>query len=175
MGSGILVVAIVTGTLLLSLFYLRIENTAWPPANLPLPAFPLAGAAFGLVTLMAVLGAWANRAVQRDRVGQMKLALALAFLAGLVAVIVQGVDLFNQPFRHDTHAYGSIFWVLSIWMLIVVTAGLVFNLLAQVWAWRGLLHAGHTTGVSVTSMYMTSAAVMWLVAFGVLYVGPYFI
>jgi cytochrome c oxidase subunit I+III len=166
MGASILVISIVTGTLLFSLFYLRIENTTWPPANIPLPALPMALAAFGLVAISAGFAWWADRSVRRDQRGRMKLGLALSFVFGLAAIVVQAIDLTSQPFRMDTHAYGSIFWILSGWMLLVILVGLVFNVLAQIWAWRGLLHAGHTTGVSVTSLYFTSAAILWLAVVG---------
>ena len=175
MGSGILVLAIVTGTLLFSLFYLRLENTSWPPANIPLPQFQMAIIAFILLLLSTAFVWWTGRSVKDNNQNRMKTGLVLSFILLLAAIIVQGIDLFGQPFRLDTNAYGSIFWILSSWILLIAIVGLVVNFVVQVWVWRGLLYPGHSTGITLATLYFTSLTVMWLVAFAALYAGPYLI
>jgi len=173
--SLLLVSGIVVGTLLFTYFYLRLENPDWPPAGIPLsqPLWPVFSA--GLLLVAAGLARWSERSVQRDQQGRLRLALALAFLFIAGALAVQAADLFNQPFRWDTHAYGSIFYALSVAMFLGVLVALVFNAVTQIRAWRGELHSGHTTAVGNAALYLYGIAVMWVLVFAVLYGAPYLV
>lgn len=175
MGAMILVVSIAVATLLYAYFYIRIENTAWPPAAIPLPNWPVALAAGAFIGLSGLAGWWAERRIRAGSVGGLRLGLLLAFLLAAGAAAVVAVDMINLPFSYDTHAYGSVFYALAAALIVITALGLVFNLLAQMWAWRGRFHAGHYTTVSTTALYFYGLAALWWLVLAVLYGGPYLV
>jgi cytochrome c oxidase subunit I+III len=173
MASLVLVLGIAISTLLYVYFYIRIENEQWPPAAIPLPQWPLALLAFGLVALSALAGWWAEKSIMKNSVGRLKAGLAVSSLLAAAAIGVQAYELSSLSFTWATHAYGSIFYMLASTLIVIAAIGLILNLLTQMWTWRGRFHAGHYTMVSTTVLFFYGIAFFWLVVFAVLYGGPY--
>jgi cytochrome c oxidase subunit I+III len=118
-GLVILVVSVAFSVLLLSYFYLRLENPVWPPAGIAEPELTLAVVA---AALMVASGAVVHRALQRvraprrcRRLQRVRAADQRGFIRGLVAAlvlaggaaVVQSLDVARLGFAATAHAYGS--------------------------------------------------------------------
>jgi heme/copper-type cytochrome/quinol oxidase subunit 3 len=87
-----------------------------------------------------------------------------------------GVKIFGYSqlsFSWQTHAYGSIFYLLGWFIFTMLAAGLLMNGVAQFWAWRGYYSARNYVTVENTALYWYATIVAWLVVFGVLYLIPH--
>jgi len=172
MGLLILFVAIAFGSLLLSYFYLRLENPVWPPPGIADP--PLL-AAIVAATLLALSGRGVYAALRRVRKGDQS-----GFVASLVAtlllagagVAVQWWDVAGFEFGGTQHAYGSIFYTLTGFLSVVAGAGMMMLAMAVYWAVRGTYTRRRHATVANIARYWAAAVVVWAIGFGTLYVGP---
>lgn len=161
----------VFGGLLASYLYLRLGHASWPPPGVPLPDWKLAAVGTVLLLITSYLMKRATRmAVQQNRAPVLLLG-ASAFLAVTVNVI-RLFELAHLEFRWDSHAYGSIFWVIEgLHFLHVLAALLATGLIAAIAA------TGRTTelvkvAVEVVGLYWQFVVWTWVVMFVVIYLIP---
>jgi cytochrome c oxidase subunit I+III len=169
---AILFVAVALASLLLSYFYLRLENPQWPPAGIGDPPLGHALVAAALVAASAAavsLARW--RIAREDRRGFVGGLSAALLLAG-AGVAVQVVDLYRLDVEWRAHAYGSIFYTLAGFVLAVTFAALIMLALVVYWALRGTYTARRHAPVTNVARFWAAMVVVWLVGTGVLYLGP---
>jgi cytochrome c oxidase subunit I+III len=169
----ILFVGIAFASLLLSYFYLRLENPLWPPAGVGEPSLTWAVVAAALV----VAGGVAMRAALRrvdvgDQPGFVRgLATALVLAAG--GMVVQWFDIAGLGLHGTTHAYGSIFFTLAGFVSTVAAGAMIALATSLYWAIRGLYTARRHATIANVARFWTAMVVIWVVGFGTLYLGPY--
>jgi cytochrome c oxidase subunit I+III len=171
-GLAVLFLSIFLGALLLSYFYLRIENTVWPPPGFSDPAIGTGALAFIVIVVAAVSARRALAAVQAGDLTGMRIAAALAALAGLAAMVVVIEDLWTLDFGATEHAYGSIFFTLASFLLVIAAAGAIMATMVLWWSRGGRFSARHHNPVVVLWRYWISVAVMWAAGLFTLYLGP---
>jgi cytochrome c oxidase subunit I+III len=169
----ILLIAICVSLFEFTYFYIALENRVWPLDNLPLPSLLLPG--IGTVALVGAAGAmsWANRQITRDNVGGLRLALGIAFVLGAVAAGMLILDLRGLPFDHSLNAYGSVYYTLVLFLVVILVGGLGQNLFTQVWSWFGRYSAREHIAVDIGALYWYAAVIFWLILAGTVYVAPY--
>jgi cytochrome c oxidase subunit I+III len=169
---AILFAAVAFASLLLSYFYLRLENPVWPPAGVPDP--PL-GQALLAALLVVAGGAAVPLAQQRIGAGDRRGFLA-GLLGGLVlvaaGVVVQVRDLAQREPGWTDHAYGSIFYTLAGFVLFVAVASLIMLAMVLYWAARGVYTTRRHAPIANVSRFWTAMTVIWVTGFGTLYLGP---
>ncbi len=173
MSIFILVIGIAFGSLLLSYFYLRLQNPEWPLPGIADPALGWAGLAAGLVTGSAVAG---RLAVSRLRADEQR-RFVVTFSGALVLLIggfaVQYADLVGFSFAWGSDAYGSIFYTLAGFILVVAAGTMIMASMALFWAVRGIYTSRRYAYVANVVTFWTAAAVVWAFGFTALYLGPY--
>jgi cytochrome c oxidase subunit I+III len=168
----ILVVAIAFGGLLLSYFYLRLENPQWPPPGVADPAVGLGILAAALVAASGVAVRAALRQVRAaDQRGFIRSLAAALVLAG-GGVVVQFLDIARLGFGWSDHAYGSIFFLLAGFVVMVAVAALIVVALTLYWAIAGHYTARRHANVANVARFWAAMVVIWVVGFGTLYLGP---
>jgi cytochrome c oxidase subunit I+III len=169
----ILLIAICVGLFEFCYFYIRLENTVWPLDNIALPALALP--AIGTLAIAGAAAAmfWANKRIARDDLTGLRIALALAFVLGLVAAGVLVYDLRQVPFDHTLNAYSSLYYALALFAVAIVLGGLGMNLFTQVWSWFGRYSAREHIAVDIGALYWYAAVIFWLVLVGTVYGAPY--
>jgi cytochrome c oxidase subunit I+III len=173
MGLMILFAAIAFSALLLSYFYLRLENPRWPPPGIAEPGLTRALVAAALVVASgAAVRAALLRVRAADQGGFIRALAAALVLAGAGAV-VQLVDVAGLDFGGTTHAYGSIFFTLTGFLAVVAVGGLIMVGLTLYWAVRGLYSARRHANVANVARFWAAMVVMWVIGFGTLYLGPH--
>jgi cytochrome c oxidase subunit I+III len=169
----ILVVAVAFAGLLLSYFYLRLENPQWPPPGI---ADPGVGRAILAAALVVASGAVVRAALRRLRAADQRgfiAALAVAFALAGGGALVQLLDIAGLGFGWTDHAYGSIFFLLAGFVVMVAVAALIVVALTLYWAVRGQYTARRHASVANVARFWAAMAAMWVVGFGTLYLGPH--
>jgi cytochrome c oxidase subunit I+III len=172
MGLAILFVAIAFGALLLSYFYLRLENPQWPPPGVAEPAL--------LRAVIAAAFVVAGGTAFHIALGRLRAADQRGYIVGLLAALglvlagiaVQAFDLAGLEFGGTEHAFGSIFFTLAGFAASVVGAAVMMGAMTLFWSLRGHYTARRHANVANIARFWTAAALVWVVAFGVLYLGP---
>jgi cytochrome c oxidase subunit I+III len=93
-------------------------------------------------------------------------------LAGGGAV-VQLLDIAGLGFGWTDHAYGSIFFLLAGFVVMVTVAALIVVALTLYWAVRGQYTTRRHANVANVARFWAAMVVMWVVGFGTLYLGPH--
>jgi cytochrome c oxidase subunit I+III len=172
MGLAVLFVSIAFSAFLLSYFYLRTGSDDWPPAGVANP--PLFG---GILAATLVVGS--NIAIRRalHRIGSndtsgFVIGVAAAILLASAGAFVQIRSLVGLPFGWTEHAYGSIFYTLAGFCLVVLFAAVVMGTMIVYWATRGLYSARRHTVPTNVSLFWLAMVVVWVIGFGTLYLAP---
>jgi cytochrome c oxidase subunit I+III len=168
----ILVVAVGFAGLLLSYFYLRLENPQWPPPGIADPGLTRAILAAALVVAS---GAAVRAALRRVRAADQRgfitaLGAALALAGG--GAVVQLLDIARLGFGWSDHAYGSIFFLLAGFVAMVAVAALIVVALTLYWAIGGHYTARRHASVANITRFWAAMVVIWVVGFATLYLGP---
>jgi cytochrome c oxidase subunit I+III len=168
-----LFVGIAFSALLLSYFYLRLENPQWPPPGIAEPGLvrALVATALMLASAAAVLSALrrVRTADQRGFIGGLVGALVLAGAGG----IVQYLDIAGLGFDGTTHAYGSIFFTLAGFIYVVTIGAMIAVAMMLFWAIRGLYTVRRHAAIANVARFWALMVVVWVVGFGTLYLGPH--
>ncbi|MFL5801231.1 MAG: cytochrome c oxidase subunit I [Roseiflexaceae bacterium] len=168
----ILTLAIALATLLFCYFYLRLAAPTWPPGGITPPSLLLPGIQTALLVASAVPLAWTARGVRRGRRDQFKSGLAWSLALYLGAIGLAVFD-FSQLPNVETHAYGSLFFVLVVFHLLAVLAGLLMHVVAQAWAWLPSYGAHYRQLIENIALYGYYVAIEAALIFVTLYLSPY--
>jgi cytochrome c oxidase subunit I+III len=172
-GLAILFVTIAFASLLLSYFYLRLENPVWPPQGVDDPALlPPAVAALLIVASAGAAYLGLRRVRADDRRGLLA-ALATALVLAVGGALVQRSDVAGLGFGLTDHAYGSIVFTLTGFLTVALTATLLAGGSVLFWAIRGTYAARRHAAVANVARLWGAMAVLWVVGFGTLAVGPH--
>jgi cytochrome c oxidase subunit I+III len=168
----LLVLGIAFGSLLLTYFYLRLDNPIWPPVGVQPPQPLLPALALVLLAGAAVSVRWAVHRIQAGDQGRLRLGLLLAFLLGAAALALTLYDFWQLEFEWSLNAYASIYYTLGGFLIALLAAGVVMGLLVLFWAWRGQYSRRHHIAVGNLLWYWYALVAGWLVGFGTLYLAP---
>lgn len=175
MNLMILIIAIGLSSLLFSYFYLRFQQPLWPPPNIPLPELFWATISTFLLLISGGAMWWAMSAINQNQVGRLRLGLASVFLLGATAISLLIYDFWQVNFTHETHAYGSLYYLLHGVLLLLVGAGLIQNGATQLWGWLGYYSDREHVAIEITGRYWYAMILFWLVIVATLYLSPYVI
>jgi cytochrome c oxidase subunit III len=158
--------------LLVSYFYLRGNYDVWPPTPMSPVVLRLA------IVQVVLLGAsyvpmWlCVRAARQERLRPTRRWLIVGTALGVAMLIVRGVELAWLPFRWDSHAYGSMFWMtLGLHVTHLLTGVLEDTMMIAV-LYKGPVETKHFGDVEASAMLWFFAVLEWAPAFAILYLEP---
>lgn len=169
----LLLLGIALTTFTFTYFYLRVESDMWPQGNLPRPDILWAALATPLLLLSGFTARRSVSHLRHNQQGRLRLMLGLGFLleAGVLALFVY--DLSLMPFDWSTNAYGSVFFAIAGFMILMLLIGLGTNLFTQFWTWRGIYSPTRSATVENNANYWLVMIPYWLIVVGILYGSPY--
>ena len=172
MGMSLLVAAVAFSTLLLTYFYLRIENPSWPPDGVADPALGPAAIAAVAVCVSALSVRRAHRGISDGSTATLCNGLVGAGVLTVVAGALQVYDLTTLEFRAQDHAYGSIFYLLAGFLLALALIGLVILSVVLGGVAKGHFSPRRHAAVTNTGRYWSAFTAMWLIGSATLYLVP---
>lgn len=148
------ILASMHSTLVFASLYYRQRATAWPPEGVALPDLTLP-VAITVVALASIApAAWAHSQVRADTVGRLQLGALVTAVLGAVVGALSVADLAAAGFTHSTNAFGSVYWVMNGFHLLVTAIGIAMLLFAPLQVWRAPLSSRNRSIV-------VAAAVIW--------------
>lgn len=165
--------AVSIAALLFSYFHLLIHAERWPPAGIDPPGITTAGIA-GLGLLASALAVYlaVGRAVRGDRTG-LKVGLGAGLVLGVAGTGLQLMNLVQMPFTAHTNVYGSLFFALGGYLVILLAAGLLMLATVQMWVWMGYFGAGENLPLVNTGLYWYFVVATWVPVYATLYLSPH--
>ena len=157
--------------LLFSYFYLAsMARGAWPPDGAPDLKLALPNTIILIVSSGTIW--WAESGIKKGKQGQLRLGLAVTLVLGIIFLVLQALEYSHKTFTPATDAYGSLFFTITGFHGAHVFAGLLMNVVIQIWAWLGQFTARRHLAVSNVVMYWHFVDVVWIVVFVSLYLTP---
>lgn len=168
-----LIVGIGLSALLFSYFYIRFQNTAWPPENIAMPNLFLPLISTVIMVLSGGAMWWGIKQIQQNHTGKLQMALAAVFGLGALALGILIYDFGQVDFTHETHAYGSLYYLLNGLLVLLVGSGLIQHGATQLWGWMGYYSDREHVAIEVTGRYWFATIAFWIVIVATVYVSPY--
>ena len=170
---------VIEGTTLLvsvaSYFYLRRNFDAWPPP--PTPAPDLWIPTINLIVLLAMMVPMAivqhaAKTFDRERVQRW---LGISIVLGVAAVVLRIFEFDALNTRWDSHAYGSVVWVIlglhSTLLGVDLAESIAFFVLLR----SPELKPQHFSDVEDASIYQYFLSLSWVPLYLVVFLGPRFL
>ncbi len=149
-------------------FTLRSVNDVWPPKGVELATARTAVATAVLVSSSGAMHMAVVAARRNDRRGAVRW-LGVTALMGLIFLSNQALEYVQAPFRLTSHAYGSVFYLMTGFHGAHVIGGLVFmGAVAAAIAGRSRVPTHQT--VEVCAYYWHFVDVVWVAMFLTIYV-----
>ncbi len=151
-----------------SYFALRANSAKWPPAGVH-PDVAEGSVATLLLLVSSVVMVLAARAMDRNRntAARWWTACAIIAAATFVALAVHGYT--QNPFTISSNAYGSIYYTLTGFHLLHVTAGIGILLALLIGMRSPALRAYHRQGAEAMTYYWHFVFIVWLGIYGSVY------
>jgi cytochrome c oxidase subunit III len=159
-------------TLMFASLYYRQRATSWPPEGVVLPDLTVPGLAVVIAVLGIAPAAWAHTQVRAEGVGRLQVGTLLTAAAGLVVVALAAGDLAAADFRWDTNAFGSVYWVMTGFHLLVTVVGIAIFLLAPLQVWMAPLSSRNRSIVVVAAIFWYYVAGGWVATYLTLHLIP---
>jgi cytochrome c oxidase subunit I+III len=172
MGLAMLFVAIAFSALLLSYFYLRIDNDVWPPLGVDLPPLVPGIVAAALVVASAIAVRGGVRRIAHGDVAGLRISLVLAVVLAMAAIVIQSRALLDSELGWTEHAYMSITALIGGFVAAALVAACVMAALVLYWSTRGHYSARRHTVPANVSLFWLGMCAVWLIGSATILLGP---
>jgi cytochrome c oxidase subunit III len=161
--------------LLATYLYLRKNFTAWPPERTPRPDLLLPTLSLALLLLSLVPAWWTKRRAQQLDLASVRRALIVSSALGTLSTALRFTEFFALNTRWDSHAYGSIAWLLvgSHVVLQVMDWGDTVGLAAI--SVLGPWEPKHFVNATDNANYWYFMVLSWIPLFVLVFLGPRFL
>jgi heme/copper-type cytochrome/quinol oxidase subunit 3 len=165
--------AVIFLALISSYFFVWASSRTWPQGGIEPPELTKIVIFTPVLLASSIPVFWAEAAIRRNRVGQLRIGLFIAFVMGLAFLVNQVVEYRELTFGWRDNAYASLFYVITGLHGLHVLVGLLISLVVQAKAALHRFDAHHHTSVQVFSLYWHFVDAVWIVVFSSLYLAPH--
>jgi cytochrome c oxidase subunit 3 len=159
--------------LLATYFFLRAASKEWPLGGIELPELTQTSIYSVVLIGSSIPVIWGERAIERNDVTTLKLALALAWVMGAAFLYHTIEDFRSLHFGWRDNAYGSIFYVTIGLHGLHVLAGLLISAVVQLKVWLGRVSGERHVSVDVFALYWHFVDAVWVFVFLSLILSPH--
>jgi cytochrome c oxidase subunit I+III len=171
----IVIEAMEYGALIASYFYIRSSFSAWPPGDMPMPALNIPTLAILLLLASLIPTYLGDEAIKKGDQRGLQINLIIETVLDLGFIALLWMDLGNIIFNWDENAYGSLYWVLVVGMLVLAAILVLEDLYVLVLAYRGFFNAERHWGVEAASLSSYFTVAVGLAIYLTVYISPYMI
>jgi cytochrome c oxidase subunit I+III len=173
MALYVLALAAALAALVFSYFMLWLRAEEWPLDGLAAPGFAFAIPGLLILLLSAGASYLAHRTGLTDRRRAFVATLAANLLLGLAFLVLLGVDLLLLDFGATTNAFGSIFFITTLFVASNVFLAMLLTGWALFMVRRGRMGRGSRVPVENAALYWYFNAASWAVVIATVYLMPY--
>jgi len=165
--------ATIFAALIGSYFFVRATSPEWPQGGIEPPELARIWVfTFVLLASSAPLF-WAEAAVRRGRLGQVRAALLVSFVLGAAFLTNQILEYRELGFGVRDNAYASLFYGITGLHGSHVAVGLLMNLVVHVKARLGRVGPDRHLTLTLFAMYWHFVDVVWIFVFSSLYLSAH--
>ena len=158
--------------LLVSYLYLRGNEEAWRTVRLGWPVLDLALVQMGLLAASVLPTVWAVQAARAGRLLATRRRLLIATVMGALMLALRCLEIRWLPFRWDSDARGSVFWMVFGLHTAHVLTGVLENAMLLALLYRGPVEKKHFGDVEATALLWYFCVLEWVPALALLYFDP---
>jgi heme/copper-type cytochrome/quinol oxidase subunit 3 len=157
------------GGLIASYFDLRSLADVWPPRGVKLDE---PSAAVGTAMLAVSSGSMllATHYLARNKFSVSRLWLGVSILLGIAFVLLSYRDWVQAPFRIDTNAYGSLFFVMTGFHVCHVSAGVLLMVMLFFNMEKAAFARDRRAGAEAIGFFWHFVFLIWLLVWGSIFV-----
>ncbi len=151
-----------------SYFALRARSGTWPPSGVHLDVAE-ASVGTALLFVSSLVMVLATRAMDRNRYVAARWWTGCAIIAAATFIALSLHGYSQNPFTIATNAYGSIYYTLTGFHLLHVTAGVGILLALLIGMRNPALRAYHRQGAEAMTYYWHFVFIVWVGIYGSVY------
>ncbi len=150
-------------------FSIRAEHPLWPP-----PGFTIDIVTAAILTVILVSSSFTmqyavSRIQKGDRTGMIR-GLTVTLILGVAFLLGQLYDYHSLTFGISSGVYGTLFYTMTGFHGLHVTAGVVTMGIVLIRALQGQFSSRHYTAVQAVSLYWHFVDIVWIGLFTTLYI-----
>lgn len=168
----VLTEAALFGYLLFSYFYLGASGHE-PWVQEARPSLKLSGPDTVILLLSSVFVWWGERSLRGGRTGAAMAGSGIAFLLGVIFLVVQVFEWKVKTFGPGSSAFASLYFVTTGFHMAHVLVGIVALALMFLWTWRGYFSPLRRIAFTNGAYYWHFVDAVWILIFFTYYVTPY--
>jgi cytochrome c oxidase subunit III len=170
----ILIESAVVGSLIASYLYLKtgVGAGAWPPAPHKPPELLLPSINTAVLIASSLVVHWADTGIRKGDERRLKVGMLGAIALGTLFLVLKYVEYHDSEYWWDSHAYGSIVWMMVGFHSAHVIAVVLKAVIVDVLAWRGYFNRYRRLGVEVNGVYWHFVVIIWIPLFITIYLVP---
>jgi heme/copper-type cytochrome/quinol oxidase subunit 3 len=156
-----------------SYFFVWASSKQWPQGGIEAPELSKIVIFTPILLLSSVPIFWAEAAIRRGRVAQLRIGLFIAWVMGAAFLVNQIFEFRDLTFGWRDNAYASLFYTTTGLHGLHVLVGLLISVVVQIKAAQGRFSEHRHVSVQVFSLYWHFVDVVWIVVFSSLYLAPH--
>jgi cytochrome c oxidase subunit III len=160
----------VFGTLIVSYFYLKAHSSGWPPAPPPELLLPTINTLVLFASSYSIHNA--DRGVAEGDQRRLKIGLTASTVLAVVFLAIKWFEFAEKPYRWDSHAYGSIVFLLLGLHALHVLSVMLKSAVMTALAFRGFFSERSYVGVQVNGLYWHFVVAIWIPIYITVYLSP---
>jgi cytochrome c oxidase subunit III len=168
----VLIEIMVFASLIVSYLYLYSTAPEWPPSGIDPPKLllPTINAVILLATVPLVR--LAAQAISEDNLSRFNILMAAGTVMLIVFLTLKAIEYRGLSYQWDTHAYGSIVWMITGFHTAHIITVILKSSVIQVLAWKGFFSSQRRAAIDGNTLYWTFVALIWIPLFATLYLFP---
>jgi cytochrome c oxidase subunit III len=162
----------VFATMIASYFYFRFTAPEWPPGGIDPPDLLLPTLNSLILFASSAVVYWGDHGIRQGDERRLKIGIVGGIVLGVVFVALKIYEYWDVGYTWDTHAYGSIVWMIIVFHTAHVIAVVLKGCVMAVLAFRGYFTGKRHLGVEINGVYWHFVALVWIPLFFTLYLAP---
>lgn len=160
--------------LIVSYFFLKTHNDAWPLGGYDVPKLLLPTINTFVLIASSLVMHWADVGAKMDDQRRLRVGMVVATTLGALFLTLKVVEYSQVPYKWDSNAYGSIVWLIIGFHSAHVLILLMKASIVTTMAFRGFFTPRRRLGVVINGLYWHFVVIIWLPLYFVLYWTPRF-
>jgi cytochrome c oxidase subunit III len=168
----VLIETAVFASFIAAYLFLMAGSPEWPPPPHSPPELLLPTLNTLLLIASSFVVHWADKGIRKGEQRPLQIGMLISIVMGLAFLTLKWVEYHDSEYWWDSHAYGSIIWVMIGFHSVHVAAVVLKAIMVDVLAWRGYFNRYRRLGAEVNGVYWHFVVAIWLPLYVTIYLLP---